>query len=279
MASSKSRITSIGRPVEPKYPTNLAILLVVGVVLVGATALALVDGDGIGTALLSGGHAGLLVFMVWAYGRETAPDDSPAAFVAVALAIAAWAYGLRPDVLPIAALMGGSRIVNRTVGPVPTLSDMIFVTGLAAWLTWDGHWQVGIAVGTAMLLDSVLKPRHLAAIPFSALLAFVTAATWRVAPPVFAAPTSMFEWIATGTAAVYAAVLAAQGPLRSRSDTTSEGLIPTRVQAGMAVALLAAVTIVCRGEEHLLAATGLFAVLAGTAVGRPRLWLGQGRAS
>lgn len=279
MAAPLSRLTSIGRPVEAKYPTNLAILVVMGAALVGAVTQALVAGEAVGSALYTGGHAMLLVFMVWAYGREAAPDDNPAAFVGVALVAAAWGYGLRPDVLPLAALMGATRIVNRTVGPTPKLSDLVLVSALAGWITYSGNWPVGIAVGMAMLLDFRLKPRHLVAMPFAAILAFVTVATWRHTPPVFGPPTSTIGWVGIGIAAAYAVVIVAQGRCRARTDIGGEELSPARIQGGMAVALLAALSMAGRGEEHLLAAAGLFAVLAGTAIGRPRLWLGQGGVS
>ncbi|MCR9165364.1 MAG: hypothetical protein ACE37F_24160 [Nannocystaceae bacterium] len=277
MADPLLRITSIGRPVEPKYRTNLAILIVMAVVLVGAGALAIASGDGVGAALLSGGHAMLLVFMVWAYGRETAPDDNPAAFVAVALAAAGWVYGLRPDVLPLAALMGGTRIVNRTVGPTPKLSDMVIVTGLAAWITWTGNWPVGVAVAMALMLDVRLAPRHAVAIPFAVILVLATVATWWTTPPVFGLPTSAIGWAAIGVGAAYAVVLVTQGPCDACTDVGGEALSPARVQGGMAVALLAALAMAGRGEEHVLAGAGLFAVLAGVALGRPRLWIRRRR--
>lgn len=273
MASALTRITSIGRPVEAKYPTNRAILIIMGVAAVAAAVQALVGGAELGPSAYAAGHAALLVFIVWAYGRETAPDDNPAAFIAVAAVVGAWGYGLRPDVLPLAALMGGSRIVNRTVGPPPALLDMVAVTAIAGWVTWQGNWPVGIAVALAMLLDFRLKPRHLVAMPFAMALAFVTVAAWRVTRPVFGPPTSTVGWVAVGIAAAFAVVVLAQGRLTSRTDRDDEELSPARVQGGMAVALLAAVAMAGRGQEHLLAATGLFCVMAGTVFGRPRLWL------
>ncbi len=273
MAAPLFFFTSIGRPVEAKYPTNLAILIVMGVSLVTATVQSVAAGDTFGSALLTGGHAMLLVFMVWAYCRETAPDDNPAAFVAVAVAAAAWAFGLRPDVLPLAALMGGTRIVSRTVGPVPKLSDMVLVAALAGWVTYSGNWPVGIAVAMAMLLDARLPPRHLVAIPFAVVLGLLTVWTWQHAAPVFGVPTSTLGWVGLGVAAAYAVVLVTQGPCRARTDIGGEELSPARVQGGMAVALLAAVAMAGRGEDHLLAAAGLFAVLAGTVAGRPFLRL------
>lgn len=276
MTAPIHRITSIGRPVEPKYPTNLAILIVMGVAFVAATAAAVVAGDSVGAAANAGGHAMLLVFMVWAYGRETAPDANAAAFVAVGLAATAWVCGLRPDVLPLAALMGGTRIVNRTVGPTPKLSDLALVTALAGWITWSGNWPVGIAVSMAMLLDARLRPRHLVALPFTVILVGITVGAWQNTPPVLGAPASTSGWVGIGIAAAYAVVMVAQGPCRTRTDIGDEELSLARIQGGMAVALLAALAMAGRGDVHLFAAAGLFAVLAGTVLGRPRLWLSRG---
>ena len=152
----------------------------------------------------------------------------------------------------------------------------MLVTAFAGWLTWQGNWPVGIAVGMAMLLDFRLEPRHLIAMPFAAVLAFVTVATWRHVPPVFGAPTTTLGWVALGIAAAYAVVILTQGRCSSRTDIGEEELSPARIQGGMAVALLGGVAMAGRGHEHLVAAAGVFCVMAGVAIGRPRLWTSAG---
>jgi hypothetical protein len=266
-------MTSIGRPVDPRYPTNRAILIVMGIALAAAATIAAATGHGVVACTLSGVHAALLVFLVWAYGRETAPDDNPAAFVGVALVSVAWGFGVRPDLLSVAALMGASRVVNRTVGPKPRLTDLAATVAIAGWVTWHGDWPVGLAAAMALLLDFRLKPRNLVAMPFAAALAAITVMTWRHTPPIYTAPTSTLAWIAVGIAGAFALVMLGQGALRSRTDLGDEPLHPARVQGGMAVALVAAAGTIGRGDAYILAAAGLWAVLAGTVVGRPRLWL------
>ena len=100
MAAPRRRFTSIARPVEPQVPTNLAILILMGVALVGLSITAIVRGAPLVDALLGGLVGSLVVFATWALGRDLAPDDNPAAFVALLPVTALVLLGVDP------ALMG-----------------------------------------------------------------------------------------------------------------------------------------------------------------------------
>ena len=63
------RVTSIGRPVEPKYPTNKAILLLMPVAALIAGVVNLIQAAAGGSGATSPVVAFLVVFGGWALGR------------------------------------------------------------------------------------------------------------------------------------------------------------------------------------------------------------------
>ncbi len=126
------RFTSIARPVDPRYPTNRALLVVVpllAVVSVGLSGFLALDGGTISIALRSM----LTSFAAWAVTRELAPDDDAAAFLALALAWLAYLFfGTDAVLLPFVALFL-VRIVNRSTGLPARPFDTFSVLGLCIW--------------------------------------------------------------------------------------------------------------------------------------------------
>ena len=79
------RLTSIGRPVDPRYPSNRALLIVLPLLAVASVGLrGVLDLER--SALTVTLQSLLVGFAAWALTRELAPDDDAAAFVALALA-------------------------------------------------------------------------------------------------------------------------------------------------------------------------------------------------
>ncbi|MFW6084190.1 MAG: hypothetical protein ACODAA_03160, partial [Gemmatimonadota bacterium] len=70
-----SRLTSIGRSIDPSYPTNRAVLLLLPVAATVAGILAASRGAGLREMLLQAGGGALAAFGAWAVAREIAPDD------------------------------------------------------------------------------------------------------------------------------------------------------------------------------------------------------------
>ncbi len=68
------RVTSIGRPVEPKYATNKAILLLMPVAALIVGVVNLIQEAGGGPDATGPVVAFLVVFGCWALGRELAPS-------------------------------------------------------------------------------------------------------------------------------------------------------------------------------------------------------------
>ena len=130
------RFTSVARPVDPRYPTNRALLIVLPI---GAAAFAILASLGFfeAGALSAMLSAFLVGFAAWAFTRELAPDDDAAAFVALALAwVMSAATGATGVILTFAALFL-ARIVNRTTGLAARPWDILMVGGFVLWAAWN----------------------------------------------------------------------------------------------------------------------------------------------
>ena len=148
------RVTSIGRPVEPKYPTNKAILLLMPVAALIAGVVALIQGDGGGASATGALVAFFVVFACWALGRELAPDDNSAAFVGAVLAFIALWWWPSPSLLLLFTALALSRIVNRTTGLTARLVDSVIVTALVIWTMVSlQNPLAGVAAALAFVLD------------------------------------------------------------------------------------------------------------------------------
>lgn len=151
--------SSLGRPLDPAYKTNVAIMvltLLAGVVLGGVSLFQ--SGDvlsAIGVGLLYGA----IVFVAWVITREIDPDHDLSAFVSVALAFSA-ALLLMPDTIalwPMALIILITRILSRVVGIAATIIDslvVIVVMGLAAY---TGDVAVALVATLVFFLDALLE--------------------------------------------------------------------------------------------------------------------------
>ncbi len=170
------RVTSIGRPLDPSYRTNLAVLVLMPVAALVAAVAAAIRGDGLGAIAAQALVGPTAAFGAWALARELAPDDNPAAFVSMALAFAASLTVASPSLLLLFATLGMVRIVNRTVGPPARLTDSLVVLGLILATAWITRSPVLPVVGAvAFALDASLEDGTRRQLAF-AVLALVGAA-------------------------------------------------------------------------------------------------------
>lgn len=290
MAHKIHRISAIARPVEPRYLTNLALLVLMGLTLVGLAATALVRGAAPVDAVLAGLMGALVVFATWALGRELAPDDDPAAFVALVPVAAVVTVGVTPQLLGPFVVLGLIRVVSRCVGPPATLLDRVALVVLTFVVAREGHgYAVGVAAVLAFGLDAVLtgrsEPGDAEGVPdraparqtwaFAALAAATTAMGMAIGEPSLAvvAP-GPWTVAAIVTAALFAVVTLTQPAPRSPHDAWPDvPLRLSRVRGGMLVALLASVPTLLGGDAAVLAWGVPWAACAGVVLTRPlHLW-------
>jgi hypothetical protein len=167
--------TSIGRPVHPRYPTNLAIMVCAAVAggIAGSLRLVTSGGD-LGASILAGIYMGAAIFIAWSLTREADPEHDMAAFVSSGVAfVLALLWGAPPlNLVALGTLIVFLRLINRIVGPPFRWIDTIGSMALVLFLAWQGEGLLVLFLAAAYLIDAVLKPtplqRH---IPFALISA------------------------------------------------------------------------------------------------------------
>jgi len=261
-----TRITSIGRPVDPAWPTNLAILILsLTVVLVVAAFRMVFGGLAFLPALVAGAFAGGSVFLAWALARELDPDHDLAAFVGALIALLAWELLGSPRFASLVLLLLGLRIVNRTVGPPARPLDSIALLLLAGWVAWRGDWITTFVVLIAFLLDGTLRPEHrihLAAA--GAALALTGVAVSRAGIPAELSGPDLPSVLALALLLPFLRILERSRSLRTLTDVGALPLVAKRVRSGQALGLLAVLlSVAAYGLEGLEALSPLWAAMVG----------------
>jgi hypothetical protein len=163
------------------------------------------------------------------------------------------------------------RLVNRTVGLPARPLDTLGVLGLGAWLTWQGHWIVGLVTAFAFLLDGLLSPPlryHL----FVSGLALLTT----LALTVFQGDVAMKSGFTFAVAVallvivgLFAVVIATSREVKAVGDATGRPLQPRRVQAAQVLALATGLLFAWwAGTAGALAMLPLWAAMLGASLYR-----------
>ncbi len=155
---NNNNLTNIGRPIDLKYPTNLAILIITILIFISSLFCTLILGESILDSFYTSFVFSLSVFFGWAICREINPDYNLAAFISCGITLFGLIFFLNtPSLLDLLWLLMILRIVNRTVGPNARLSDSIFILILSIWLSFDRIWIFGLITSLAFFLDSKLS--------------------------------------------------------------------------------------------------------------------------
>jgi hypothetical protein len=265
-------ITALGRtPIDPRYPTNLAIGTLTLVVAIAGAILRLLSGAAPLESALWGIEAGLVLFLTWALGRELDPDHDLSAFVGVGLVLIALLIFDRPSLLVIFWLLLVLRVVNRTVGLPAKPLDSLAVLGLGAWLAWQGYWMVGLATAVAFLMDGLLSPplRHQLFVSGLAFVATLVLSIFHGDIAMERGPTTAVVIAAAVMAGLFLVVIATTRESKAVGDATGEPLNPRRVQAAQVLALLTALLFAWwAGASGMVALLPLWAAMTGVGLYR-----------
>jgi hypothetical protein len=243
------KLTTLGRPIDPSYPTNRAIVVVTFAVMIAGLHLKRLTGSVWGESVMWGIQAGLAVFLAWSLCREIDPDHSLSAFVAAGLALVGLFLWELPYFLALFWLVMVMRVVNRTAGVPAGPLDALAVLMLGGWLSLRGNWGYGILTALAFWLDSVLPPATLRHLAFAAVALAVTVAVALLGPVARwdEAPSLVGGLIGLGISAVFLPVVVSAGRVESVGDQTREPLEPIRVQGAQVVALLTGIEVAVLG--------------------------------
>lgn len=266
-ATDNLSVTHIGRPIDPRWATNRAIVVASLAAMLGGFVLALGVHDlSPARSLLQGMVVGVSVFLAWALAREVDPDGEIAAFAGAAIAFPTVLVLGSPRLASLFAVLLALRIVNRTVGPAARAHDTIAILLLNGWLAWTAEWVGALAVCLAFLLDAVLRPphrTHLAAA--GASLALLGVAVSRAQGPPGIGATDWIPFSALLLLLPFIRVMRASEHPRSVTDLGGVPLSGTRVRAAQALGLLVVVLAVAVfGREGLTALSPLWAAMTGS---------------
>jgi hypothetical protein len=237
------KYTAIGRPLDPSWPSNNAVLILLPLAALTGLGWSLIAGEGIWPALHRAVIFALAVFGCWALARELLPDDHVAAFVSLALGFLAAIAFLTPGLLVLFTTIGLVRVLNRSSGLRARISDSIMVTLLVIWTVYatQSPW-FGAVAALAFFLDGVLrKPCKrqwlFALICFGSMVVYIVDydVTWW---PLFV-PDTLLKWLAVLAALLFFLHLVLLKKVDSRDDVKQEQLDLARVKAGMVIGVLA----------------------------------------
>lgn len=237
-----SDITVLGRSLDPRYPTNLAIGALSLVVWAAGAVANMLSDVALLESVLWGIGAGFSVFLTWALARELDPAHDLSAFVGAGLATAALPFFGLPTLMPVFWLLVVLRVVNRTVGPPARPVDTLAVLCLGGWLTWQGHWIAGLVTALALLLDGLLTDplRYHLVLSGLAFAGTVVLSVFRGEIAMASDPTMPVIASSVVMAGLFLAAVGTSREVCAVGDATGEPLDGRRVQASQLLALLTA---------------------------------------
>jgi hypothetical protein len=259
--------TSIGRPIDPNYPTNRAIAILAALVALAATVWKLATGLALLQSGLWGLSAGLAVFLTWAICRELDPDNDLSAFVAVGWALIGLIFWGLPDTGTLFWILLTVRIVNRTTGLSATVLDSLGVVAFGSWLSFQGNWGIGFFTAVAFFSDAQLpsgKQQQMIFAVMSGVLAALALTFGNHAFNTNDIPLAL--GIALGCIGSFWPVFAGSQTMATIADDTGEALSGNRVQSGQILALAAGLEVgLWHGTAGLVAMMPLWAAVLGAA--------------
>lgn len=259
--------TSVGRPLDPAWPSNKAVLILLPLAAILGAALEWADGGTPGAVLLRALNLALALFLSWALARELDPDDQSVAFISLAAGVLVGMLLDSPGLLAAVATLGLIRVVNRSTGLPARKADSVALVLLTITVIYStGSPLFGGVAALAFVLDGSLKEplRHqwvFALVCLGGMVVYLVDHDGGLGLP--GTPDSLFEWLSVLFLLMFALDILLTRRIRSRGDINDRPLLVGRVRGGMAVGLLAALQSVDRPENVAV----IVAAIAGICVG------------
>ena len=260
-------ITAIARPIDLKYPTNKAIVLLSMMVIVASTLVRMVTGQGFLDSVWRGFIASLAVFLSWAIARELDPEYDLSAFVTVGLSLFGLIFFDDPIIIVLFWILLLTRVVNRTSGLPARMLDSLFLLALAGWLTFYGNITVGLMTSLAFLLDGILSRPRRHQLLFAGLPLLIIAIPFYLDSIKFGENelSLTLELAVVVVSLLFLLIIFDSRKVRAVADQTAELLDPMRVQSAQVVALATAILIsLLHGSLGIVAIMPLWAAIVGT---------------
>ncbi len=261
------QFTSVGRPLDPAFPTNRAVLILMPMSAVLGAVLSWIQSGDPWQALQQALVYALLIFLAWALAREFAPDDNPAAFISLSGGLVVALASSSPGLMTAFVTLGLVRIVNRTTGLAARRTDSIALMALSIVTIYATASPLfGGVAALAFILDGSLR-EPLRQQWLYGLICLGASVVYMVdhgiGPTHLSVPDSLFEWLALLFMLIFALNIILTRTVRSKADTGGRALEVNRVRAGMAIGLLAAL----QGIHEPAEVAVIVAAIAGICIG------------
>jgi hypothetical protein len=265
-------ITAIARPLDMAWPTNRAVAWLLPVLAALGGFMAWRDGLGGSDIAFAAFRTALLGFGAWAVARELAPDDQPAAFFAMAIALTTLLNVPSPGFALLFLALFLARVVNRSTGLDLKSFDVAAVLLLGAYTSWSHASPVPLAVTAVAFAWSGALPNGVRGLLWPAA---GIAAAGAVLGGVFlgpgigsGAPLSRHGLVVPAVfAAGFLVAILATRRVAAVGDHDGVALLPGRVRAGMWVVLLLVAGNLAHGSPLAAKGVALWSVLGGVALG------------
>jgi len=259
--------TSIGRPLHLTNPSDKAILVLMPVAAILGAVVGWYRGASPGLLMQQALWFLMIFYGSWALARELDPDDKPAAFISMAVAIIAAIAVTSPGILIVFTTMGLVRIVNRSSGLAARKTDSFIVMVLAIWVIYATESPFfGAVAALAFIFDGSLREPLRAQWVF-ALVCFGGSVVYMVDHDVgfalLTAPNSLFAWLSVLFLLLFALDTLLLKKVHSKGDFNGRSLDAARVRGGMVVGLCAALQGIARPDGVVI----IVAVIAGIGIG------------
>lgn len=273
------KLSTIGRPVDPGYRSNLLIILFSVASFAGFGILSYFYGRTPLGSLVAGARAFLSVFLVWALGREIDPDHHlTAVMAAVGQVVILTLVGGQGLLFLFWALLA-FRILNRTTGLRAGLADTIFLTALSLWLSYRLSGVIAGASAAIFLADaSMREPNKKHFIPGmlltgAAIYFWLSGSFWWPGFENYPVKLGLVICISL----VYFLAIYNNRNLSSTGDQTGEPLSSSRVQLTQFIALAVGILYpLWTGVAGFHLSASLWAVLGATSLVNTVILLGLG---
>jgi hypothetical protein len=227
-----SEITGIGRTLDPKIPSNFAIVGLSVLVAILFGVFSLLTGSQLITAFVAAFRVSVIFFLGWAIAREFDPDHPYSAFVAAIAILATTFAGFQSNLLFLVFLLLMLRYITQSTGVAATLVDLSLGFFLTIWLSWSMDWIVGLLGAAAYALDALHEEEKTTRLVFAGL-SLITAITAALT----GSSGTGFAGLQANVALISAALIIIALPLyfsytvcTSVGDFTNERLDPQRIR-------------------------------------------------
>ena len=259
--------TSIGRPLDPAYASNKAVLMMVPLAAVVGAVLAWLGGAGALQGLQQAADYALIRCASWALARELDPDHNPAAFISLACGMLVALFVSAPGVLIVFVTLGLVRIVNRSTGLAARKTDSVVLMVLSIVVIYSTESPLfGAVAALAFTLDGTLQDPLRRQWLFGLVClgaTIVYMVDHDIGPSLIGAPDTLFEWLSLLFLLIFALNILLTRSVRSRGDVNDRPLDLNRVRGGMTVGLFAAL----QGIHAPAGVAVMIAVIAGICIG------------